>query len=75
MISPTKTLERSSCGEYLLAPVGRVAWGGAELQSTPRLSKATSWTSIAKSALRFIWVNCVWLCLGFFYTHSAGGND
>ena len=65
MINPTKSLERFSCSKCLPALVGPVACSGAELQSAPRLSKATTWTSIAKAALLFSWVNCVWLCLGF----------
>lgn len=65
MISPTKALERSSCGACLPALVGPVAFIGAELQSSPRLRKATTWTSIAKVALHLGWVNCVCLCLGF----------
>jgi len=65
MIHPTKALERSSSSESLPVLVTLVVRIGTELQSTPRLSKATTWTSIAKSALHFSRVNCVWLCLGF----------
>lgn len=55
-------LEQWSGCEGAAVPVDLVIGIGAELQSTPRVSRATSWASIAKSVLHFGLVNCVWLC-------------